>query len=550
MRLIAAALFLLFFTLSCDREEQQQTNTFRFINRGDIYTLDLNQMSYGQDFRVTYAIREGLYSPTGPGFSAEPAGATHLDLSEDKRVYTFHLRRDAKWSNGDAVTAEDYAFSWRYMLQSPGEYTSLLYNIHNSEPYQKAYLAGKPIPWDEVGVKVIDPFTLQVTLDLPMTYFIDIMAFPNFYPRHAASMKKHLRVIDGREIYDTAYTRPPDIVTNGPFMLVKWDFKSLLRMERNPHYWDRANVKLDALENVVNNNTLSQFLQYEAGAIDYILDVPGEIAPDVYESKRPDLKTAQAFGTAFLTLYTQPNFKNEVLGGAKNPLADVRVRQALSMAIDRKFITEQITRLGEQPAQHYIPPGTLDGYTNLPGLPEDVQRAKELLAEAGYPNGEGFPKLPIVYNTENAVRAKIVQALKQQWKQSLNIDVEIEGVEGKIFSSRVTKRAYAIATVSWYGDYSDVSTFTDKYRSNGTQNDAAYFSKEYDAYLDAAAREGDPVKRMPLLQKAEQLLNTEVPIIPMYHYVNCSLIRDRVKGITINSRHMIDWKKVSLEARK
>ncbi|HEY0009006.1 MAG TPA: peptide ABC transporter substrate-binding protein, partial [Tepidisphaeraceae bacterium] len=369
------ALLLLASTLSCEREPDAADNTLRFINRGDIFTLDLNQMSYLQDFRVTYAIREGLYAPAGPEFTPIPAGALRCDLSEDKRVYTFHLRPDARWSNGDPVTAWDYLFSWRRMLEEPGEYTFFLYAVENAEAYQKAYQADKPISFEAVGAKAIDDHTLRVTLDRPIAYFLDLVAFPALYPRHSESMKPFLRATaSGKTYYTNEYTRPPHVVTNGPFKLTKWEFKRVLRMERNPHYWDAANVKLDAIENIVNDNVLSQFLQYEAGAADWISEVPPDLAPELRKANRPDLQSTTAFGTAFLTLYCQPKFHPEVLGGSDNPLSDVRVRQALSMAIDRTIITQGITRMGEVAAEHYIPPGTLPGYTSLPGLRYNVEQ--------------------------------------------------------------------------------------------------------------------------------------------------------------------------------
>lgn len=528
----------------------------RFINRGDIFTLDLNQMSYMQDFRLTYAIREGLYAATGPDFTPVPAGATGVDVSADKCVYTFHLRPEAKWSNGDPVTAHDYVFSWFRLLEDPGEYTYLFYCIKGAEEYEKSIKSLLPLATPDrrgVGIEAVDDLTFRVTLRQPLTYMTDLVAFPTFYPRHEKSMEAFAIYEDpvnrkGRILtYRNQYTRPPKVVTNGPFNLVDWKFKRVLKLEKNAHYWDAANVKLDSIDNIVNENTLSQYLQFKAGAADWIAEVPPDIAPELRAQGVKELQSATAFGTAFLTVYCKPELPKSVLGGAKNPMADVRVRQAMALAIDKQFIAEHITRMGEKIATTYIPPGTLPGFTSLPGMPMDVKRAQQLLADAGYPNGQGFPKLPILYNAENATRAKIAQALQQQWKQNLGIDVEIEAIEGKIFRERVSTKQYAIATVAWFGDYPDVSTFTDKYRATSLQNDSAWETPAYDALLNAAALETDPPKRFAILAKAEAMLNTEFPIIPLYHYVNTGLISDRVSGLTVNARMMIRWKEVDVQ---
>ena len=538
-------LIVLAATLSCDRKPPAaDSNTFRFINRGDIFTLDLNDMSYAQDIRLTYAIREGLYAPTGPDYTPQPAGATGCDISADKKTYVFHLRK-TRWSNGDPLVAGDYVFSWRLMLESPGEYTYLLHKITGAEAYEMAVKTGMPAHFASVGITAIDDDTLRVTLRQPVTYFLDLLAFPPMFPRHARSMEPFRRMNTTRLSYDSRYTRPPAVVTNGPFTLTDWQFKKVLRLEKNPNYWDAANVKSAAVEMIVNDNLLSEYLQFKANAVDWLAEVPADIAPELLEQKLPEIKTSTSFGTAFLTLNTADHIA--ALPGEKNPMADVRVRQAMAMAIDKQFIVDRITRLHEQVATTYVPPGTLPGYHSEPGLTMDIGKARKLLADAGYPSGAGFPKLPILFNTENATRARIVQSLKQQWKQALGIDIEIEGIEGKIFHERVSKHDYAIATVSWFGDYPDPSTFTDKYAAASEQNDSQWMNPQYNDLLTQAAAETDAAKRYAMLEQAEHLINTEVPIIPMYHYVNTSLIGGRVRGIEMNPRSIVNWKGVSVE---
>ncbi len=389
----------------------------------------------------------------------------------------------------------------------------------------------------------------------------------------------------GQYTYSGDYTRPspgdgkPGVVTNGPFYLARWDFKQRLVLLKSPTYWDKEHVKLNSIEMQVNDNPLSQFLQYEAGHVDWMADVPTDLAPELLAQGRPDLKNSPAFGTAFLTLLVRPNLPASILGGAKNPLADMRVRQALAMTIDRHFLVDKITRMGELPARTYLPPdGTLpafkffpgafdtdkatwsdvqmrallakpDGISEpaAPGLPYDVVRARQLLAEAGYPDGKDFPRLPIMFNTQSTMYPKEVQALKNQWKQALNINMDIVGLEGKVFKERVNKKEYAIAPASWYGDYPDVSTFTDKYRSDSLNNDSDWQVKPFDALCDQAAQEPDPKKRMDELGHAEAMIDSQVPIIPLYHYVNTSLNHPNTHGVDPNPRGVTIFKGVWVE---
>src|SRR4051794_5578820 len=545
---------------------------FAFINRGDIFTLDLNQMSYLQDFRLTYGIREGLYGVEPKTLKPIPAVATGYDLSDDKRVWTFHLRDNAKWSNGEPVTARDFIFSWRRMLEEPGEYTYLFYYIKNAQEYEKSYTANAPIDLKTVGMEALDDHTLRVTLTDPVPYLLELFAFPPFYPRNEKSMEPFKMVQDpstGHYTYKNEYTRPPWVVTNGPYELKRWDFKQRLVLVRSETYWDHANVPTKTVEMVVNDNPLSQFLHYEAGEVDWMADVPTDLAPELRAKGRKDLRTSPAFGTAFLTFLCRPELPEAAVGaaGIKNPLADVRVRQALAMAIDKQFIVDTITRMGELPARTYLPPdGTLSEFKFLPGpydksrqqpysdvelrallakpasaegpgLPPDVAMAQKLLADAGYPNGKDFPALPILFNTDSTPRTKIVQVLKNQWKSRLNIEVNIQGMEGKVYKQRVSKKEYVIAPVAWYGDYPDASTFTDKYLSTSLQNDSDWQNKTFDDLCARAAKEPDTTKRGVLLSQAENLIDTEVPIVPLYHYVNTSLSPDNVYGVEPNGRN-------------
>ena len=533
---------------SCDRTDAARGNIFTFIDRGNIITLDINQMSYMQDFRVMYAIREGLYSYNPVDAKPIPALATATAVSDDKRTWTFTLRDDAKWSNGDAVTSADFVFSWRLMLESPGEYTSLYYYIENARKYEVAYRDGTGMRFDDVGIKAPDAHTLVVTLDDPVPYLPDILAFPPFYPRNERSMKPFIRRDDrDRVSYDAAYARPGNVVTNGPFDFTYWESGDRLSFRKSGSYWDCANVKLDGIEDIIDNDPQSAYVTYDQGGADWLASVHPDIALPLHRQGRPDLKLTQDYGTAFLTF----NCKADVpeLKGAKNPLADVRVRRALAMVIDKQLIVDKITRLDEHPADRYIPPGYFDHFVSKPAPSLDVEGAKRLLAEAGYPGGSGMPTLSFCYNTDSPIRSYLSQSLTKLWKDTLNVTVAPRPMENKGYKSYVNEQQYTIAPVSWYGDYMDASTWTDKYRSTSQNNSTSWTPPAYDDLLDRAAKEPDEIKRAGLLADAESMLNVEAPIVPLYYYVNSQMYRDDVHGITPNARNTISFKAISVDRR-
>jgi oligopeptide transport system substrate-binding protein len=329
---------------------------------------------------------------------------------------------------------------------------------------------------------------------------------------------------------------------------------------------------------VVSENVLSEFLLYDTGTVDWVAELLGELPAELKAKGRTDVRTSPAFGTMFLAMLCEPSLPPSV-GTGKNPLSEVKVRQALAMAIDKQFIVDNITRMGELPARTYLPPdGTLPDFRWLPGpydparradqpytpeecrrllkdkvfpagpgLPYDVDTARRLLAEAGYPNGRGFPPLPILFNTDSPVRNKISETLKAQWKETLGIEVNLQAIEGKIFKERLSKHDFAIATTAWYGDYPDASTFTDKYTPDSIQNEANWKNATFADLCQKATKEGDAAARVKILSAAENLIDTEVPIVPIYHFQNISLNRDNVHGVLPNPRNLTIFKSVYVD---
>jgi oligopeptide transport system substrate-binding protein len=528
---------------ACDKPSStaQQDATFRFINRGDVITLDINQMSYFQDFRVTYGIREGLYSYGVDGFSAVPALAEKTSVSDDKLTWTFTLR-DAKWSNGDPIVAGDFLFSMKAMLDAPGDCSYMLYCIRNARQYESGEVA-----LEQVGLKAIDEKTLQITLENPTPYLPQLLAFPPFYPRHAKSMEAFAeKDSSGKTYYRAEYTRPEHVVTNGPFVLKEWKPGERLRFERNERYWDVANVKSPAAEMIVNNDPQSAFVQYEKGKVDFIAAVSPETAVSLRATGRADLRMTPAFATTYLSLNCAASVPSE-LGDVPNPLQDVRVRQALAMSVDKARLVKTVTRLDEPVANSFVPQRFFEGFETKTAPGYDVAAAKQLLADAGFAGGAGFPRLTIAYNSDNATRKSMAEMLSYEWKQHLGIVVELRPSDSKTFDTNVNQKRFTIATSAWMGDYVDPSTFLDRFSSTSLGNTTNWSNAEYDGLLEKARAEPDVAKREAMLEQASSILNESLPIIPLYHYNNICLFRDGVKGITPNAKNTFLLKEISVE---
>ncbi|MDB5172034.1 MAG: hypothetical protein JWN51_807 [Phycisphaerales bacterium] len=575
----------------------RQKADFSFINRGEIGTLDPNRMSWMQDIRLGYALWEGLYALDPKTLEAVP-GCAEVEISPDKTVYTFHIRPTAKWSNGDNVLAQDFYFAWRRMLEEPGDYTYLLHYMKGAEEYEKAfpdYVKARTAAyyrWDEdkkaaknagrvpppepnikppPGVRGIelsnaDPRMLRVTLEHPVAFFPDIVAFPPMFPLNEKSMEKFLDKNTfqrtGQRIYDKEFTRPPQLVTNGAYLLKSWEFKRRLRIEANPYYWDRANVKSKVIDQVAADDMQWAYEMYQSGGVDWISEIPGEIGAELKAKgdgaraenparrakglplldERRDLHIYTSFGTYFYSFNCQPTLSN----GAKNPFADVKVRRALSMALDKQEIVDTITRMGEPPATTYIPVGAFPRYHSPEGFARDVEKARTLMAEAGYPEGRGFPNVSLLFNNEGQ-HGPIAENVHRQWQDKLGIDIRLEGIEIKMFRDRLHSKDYAVARASWYGDYNDPSTFTDKYRPGGGNNDSGWDNQQYADLCDKADLEPDADKRLRYFEQAEKILLDEAPILPIYAYVNSYMFRDNVTGLPLNPRAMVMFKSIEVK---
>jgi oligopeptide transport system substrate-binding protein len=311
---------------------------FIYIDRGDIITLDLDRISWMQDIRVANGLWEGLYTVDPKTLACVPGTADHIDVNDDKTVYTFHIRPTAKWSNGDPVTSADFVFAWRRMLEEPGEYTYLHAKyIKGAQAYEDAFQKDmKSADFSTVGILAPDPATLKVTLAHPLTFFPDLCAFVPFFPENEKSMQpfRHEDPQTHRVDYNEKFTTPGNLVTNGPYQLDQWRLKVNLRMVANPNYWDREHVRNKSVEMIVAAEPLTGLRKYDNGEVDWLAEPSGEIAASLIDQHRPDIHVCASNGTYFYSFNCQPKLPD----GRDNPLADMRVRQALTSAIDKKPI--------------------------------------------------------------------------------------------------------------------------------------------------------------------------------------------------------------------
>ncbi len=680
---------------------------FTFINRGDVSTLDLQRMSWMQDLRVARLLFEGLvrndiFSHT---YEPKPGIAERWELSPDRRTYSFFLRANAKWSNGQAVTAHDFVFSWRrallpdtasdyseqFQLIAGGEafyawreralasmtlagtlaqlppgqlvrdadtletkarrFSDVIWFFHEGRPanddagIQKSdalaearraidrtladarsaratlvapdtsghapakatlarleatlaellsgvsdsaadlrRLATERQPtggqlWREteaafdalVHVTAVSDHELRVTLERPTPYFLDLCAFAVFYPVYPPLVRQYELPDDrtGRLDFRGGWTKPPYLISNGPFQLTVWRFKRDMRLERNTHYWNPHAIAIDSIQIPSVEDPNAQVLAFNSGGVDWVSDVTPTYRADMLDAKKqfyrqhqsqyddlvaqyldpveidrrlpPDprsrIHSFPAFGTYFYNFNCLPKLPD----GRANPFADARVRRAFAMAVDRERLTNQVRRSGEPPTSLLVPKDSLPGYASPRGVVYDPPAARALLAEAGYPGGKGFITVSILFNRD-AGHDTIAQAIARDWQENLGVQVTLDQKEIAVVRDELKNHTFMVSRAGWFGDYGDPTTFLDLNRTGDGNNDRAYSNPRYDALLDRAAREPDTAARLALLSEAERIIIEEdLPLIPLFHYVQVYLFDPHsITGISSHPRQQQD----------
>jgi len=514
--LLGLALSLLPGATGCARRETpvevgDREQVLHLGNSSEPKDLDPHIVTGVTEHNIISAISEGLVSEDPKDLSPRPGVAERWNVSDDGRRYVFHLRQDALWSNGDAVVADDFVFSFRRIL-TPGlaaPYAYMLFCIENAEAFNR----GETDDFSTVGARALDPHTLEITLTHPVPYFLSLLNHYSWFPVHPPTILKFGEI----DALGSPWTKPGNHVGNGPFVLTSWEPGNRIVVTRNDRYWDRAAVRLTAIHfHAIGDHNIEE-RAFRAGQLHVTGTVPLDRIQH-YRRKRPELLRVDPYLGCYYYL----------LNTTRAPLDDARVRRALAMTVDRERIVRYVTKGGEAPAHHFTPPDTA-GYAARARLEEDLDTARALLAEAGYPGGRDFPALQLLYNTSEA-HARIAQAIQQMWKNALGIEIELLNMEWKVYLAQTLDRQYDIARAGWIGDYADPNTFLDMWVTGGGNNRAGWSHADYDRLLAEASRTSGPEARNEAFQQAEEILMREVPIIPIYFYRSKSLIQPSVRG--------------------
>ncbi len=481
-------------------------NVLTFTNGAEPERIDPGVISGQPDGRVARAIFEGLTTPDPRTLEPMPGQAYRWEMSADGRTYTFHLRPGLKWSDGTSLTAQDFLWSWRRVLrpETASRNASLLYSIENAEVFNQ----GKISDESSLGLAAPDDSTFVARLAQPTPYFLFLTQYYTFLPVPRTVVEK----------FGQRWTRPENIVGNGPFVLDKWRQGDRFEFVRNPLYWDAGSVKLDRVIalSVEDINTCTNL--YKAGVVDWNTsgNIPSQFIP--YMRGYADFRTGRYQGIYFCSINV-----------SRKPFDNVWVRRALAYAVDRDAIARDLLKGSRDPWGNFTPSG-YPGYVAPPGQTYDPEKARECLARAGYPGGRGFPKLEILFNTSEDHR-RIAEAVQAMWKRVLGVNVQLANQEWGSYLQATTSLQYDVARRAWIGDYLDPNTFLACYRTGDGNNRTGWSDARYDALLKASAGELDPAKRARILAEAEALLLDQAPVIPIYHYSTTELVKPYVRGL-------------------
>ncbi len=490
--------------------------------------LDPDIITGTKENNIIRALFEGMTATDPTTGRPQPALAERWDISPDGRVYTFHLRPGVKWSNGDPLTAGDFVYAYERVLNPllGGEFSFYLWIIQGARDYNQKRTAD----FSQVGVRAPDERTLEITLENPAPYLLDLMSFAPFMP----VPKKAIQAAGGQTRRGTEWTRPGRLVSSGPFQLEEWTVNKVVGLKKNPNYWDAGRVRLNGIKFFPTENIESEERAFRAGQLHKTYDVPfAKIEP--YRREHPDLLRIDPYvRTQYLCLNCR-----------RPPLDRPEVRRALGLAVDREAIVRNITRGGEKAAYSLTSPG-LPGYTARAHQPFDPAAARALLAQAGFPGGKGMPNLELIFNTSEANRV-IAEAIQQMWKQELGVNAVLANQEWKVYLNRRTQQDYQVFEGGWTTSYLDPTGFLELFVGGSIINQAGWADTRFDRALEDGARTLDPAGRFEHIQQAEEILMDQAPLIPIFHYNRVYLMSPAVQGWVPNLIDDHPYKYLSLK---
>lgn len=553
------------------------------VSSDELRTIDPHRVSYLDEIQVAAALFEGLTRLNPDRMTPEPAAAESWEFDASATTIDFFLRPELRWSDGSQLTAEDFRWSWLRVLTpaTQAQYASLLFVVDGAERFFRSRLNDDPTDDaadDRVGVVAESPTHLRVRLTRPCPYFLDLTSFPTLSPVNRAAVERAR--VNGQR----AWTQPSQLVTNGAFELQRWDFKRRLLLVRSNSYWDRDAIDVDSIEVYITGSPTAALVAYETGRIDLLRGVEPDAARKLRDEqragRRSDFHLSPRFATFFLRVNcTRPPLKD-------NPT----LRQALSLAIDRRQLCENVLGLGEAPTETYVPRGAIPlmsaknaagqiveysppkglseqapatqsgGANDAPAGPIDLdasakvdmtsqyERARALLAQSGYLEIARDRPLGLAFASDPPQQRRIVEALQAMWESVLGIRVELAVMERKVLSEKIRGLDYDLVRSDWFGDYMDPGTFLDMFTTGSGQNRTGFSNAAYDGLIAAAAGEPDPERRFSLFQQAERILCVdELPIIPLFERSGNYLLRERFTGLKDNVRDYLPIHRVRRE---
>lgn len=447
-----------------------------------------------------------------------PAQAESYDISEDGKTITFTLKDGLKWSNGDPLTAKDFEFAWKRVID-PELASDYSFQITTYVKGAEEYFNGEG-SIDDVGIKALDDKTLQVELKSPTPYFLDITAFYTLYPVNEKVVSEN-----------PDWAKNPqgtEFVSNGAFKITEWNHNENIQLVKNENFFDADNVKLDGIYFDILEDDNTAYSKYEGGEYDVLIKPAPAVTAKAVQGKDPELQLAKEIGLYYYEFNT-----------TKKPFNNPNVRKALSLALDRKTLVENITQGGEIPAEGIVPFGLDDDagkdFREANGnlITEDVAKAKELLEKGLKEENmtvEDLKNVTLSYNTDEGHK-KIAQAVQAMWKKNLGVEINVENMEFQVLLDNRSSGNFEIARAGWSGDYKDPNTMLDTFVSDNPQNDSKYANTEFDENLKKAAETGDQKVRMDSMKAAEKIMVEDMPIIPIYFYTQPRLQKANVTGV-------------------
>lgn len=480
-------------------------------NGAEPETLDLHKSSGVPEANIQRDLFEGLVSVAADG-SLIPGAAKSWEQDESGKLWTFHLREDGRWSNGQKLVANDFvnAFHRAVSPETASRYAFILWPIKNAKAISKGEI--KDIA--TLGINAPDDLTLKIELENSTPFLSGLLSHHMTYPIHLESLEK----------YGKKWTRPNNLISNGPYQLAEWKPQTKIKLIKNPHFRDVDEIKFDSVYFYPIVDKASELKRFRAGDLDVTYNVPSDQIKWIEKNLKDNFRNTPYIGTYYLAM----NLEKSPFKGSPD------LRKALSFSIDRDILTQKITKGGELPAISWVPPG-MEGYTsqNIPELAlsneERIILAKKLYSKAGYSKDEPL-EIELLYNTSENHK-KIAIAVSAMWKEILGVRVTLRNEEWKVYLSSRSQRKFQLIRAGWIGDYNDASNFLDLFRSDvGTMNPSVWKNLKYDELMKRAETELNTDKRAQFMQQAEKILLNDMPLIPIYYYTSQHLINTEIKG--------------------